>query len=169
MKKDLDWLAAQAAQTIITNTKTKKVKGEDKSIKAGDVDNLITKSLGVLQENGVYAALLYLCSRSEGEQPIARQIRTQLLCLIFKLDLPLAVDPTVANEVKSENAHASRSLQFLTESICNDLDRLLLVKQLWEQTLIYARYGAKAQGVEEEAAKKANKVREEPEKAQSQP
>jgi len=40
-------------------------------------------------------------------------------------------------------------LKFVTDQICGDLNRLLLVKQLWEQTLIYARYGAKARDAEE--------------------
>jgi len=124
--KNLDLLAAQTAQKIITETK-------DQS-KAADVENLITKALGVLQENGVYAGLLYLYSRTNAtDKPIAEQTRLKLLSLISELGLPAP-----------ERADASTALKFLTDNICNDLDRLLLVKQLWEQTLIYARYGAKA-------------------------
>jgi hypothetical protein len=48
---NLDRLAAERAQEIIRRTNDKK---------AGDVDNAITKSLGVLQENGIYACFLYL-------------------------------------------------------------------------------------------------------------
>jgi hypothetical protein len=53
----------------------------------------------------------------------------------------------------------------LTDSVCNDLDKLLLVKQLWEQTLIYARYGAKARGIEDKIAEDAKKAKLEAEKA----
>lgn len=137
--KDLDLFAAKAAQDIISNTEKQK---------ATDVENLITKALGVLQENGVYAALLYLYSRSVGEQPVAKQIRLHLLHLTSELALKPPTDRQVDNKVTVEDAKASIALQFLTSYICNDLDRLLLVKQIWEQTLIYARYGAKAQEAE---------------------
>lgn len=54
---NLDIYAARSAQDIIAKT-------NDKTSR--DVENLITKTLGVLQENGVYACLLYLYS-SDGE------------------------------------------------------------------------------------------------------
>src|SRR6266702_2722175 len=92
---NLDLYAAEAAQGIISNTKTHKVKGKDELIKPGDVENLATKTLGILQENGIYAAYLYLYSRSEGEQPVAKQIRLQLLPLTSKLHLSSSTDPKV--------------------------------------------------------------------------
>lgn len=123
--KNLDLIAAEAAQTIITNTR---------GPKASEVDNLVTKALGVLQENGVYAVLLYLYSRTSGaDKDVAEKAREKLLSLTSELGLS-----------KPASTRASDALKFLTDNICNDLDRLLLVKQLWEQTLIYTRYGAKA-------------------------
>lgn len=131
MRKNLDLIAARTAQAIITDTARQG---------AAEVDNLITKALGVLQENGVYAALLYLYSRTNStDKPIAEQTRLKLLSLIAELGLQ---SPT--------RTDANTALKFLTDHICNDLDRLLLVKQLWEQTLIYARYGAKARSAAEE-------------------
>lgn len=122
--KNLDLIAAEAAQTIITNTR---------GPKASEVDNLVTKALGVLQENGVYAVLLYLYSRTSGtDKVVAEKAREKLLSLTSELGLSEPV-----------STRASDALKFLTDNICNDLDRLLLVKQLWEQTLIYTRYGAK--------------------------
>ena len=130
--ENLDLHAAKAAQAIINGTKGQA---------ATDVENLVTKALGVLQENGVYAALLYLYSRSNAtEKPIAERTREELLGLTRKLISPGSV-PKQAEE----------ALKILTDEICDNLDRLLLVKQLWEQTLIYARYGAKARGAAEEA------------------
>lgn len=147
--KNLDLLAARAAQDIITNTTGRE---------ASEVDNLITKALGVLQENGVYTGLLYLYSRTrEADKAIAEKAREKLLSLTVELGLS-----------QPASIRASDALKFLTDHICTDLDRLLLVKQLWEQTLIYARYGAKARGVAEEA-EKAKKDREEAEKAKAQP
>jgi len=149
--KNLDLLAAQTAQKIIADTTD--------GHKATDVDNLITKALGVLQENGVYAGLLYLYSRSAGEQPVAKQIRLRLLHLTSELALTPPTDRQVGNKMVVEDARASTALQFLTDHICNDLDRLLMVKQLWEQTLIYGRYGAKAREAEEKAREDETKVR----------
>lgn len=125
--RNLDLLAAQTAQQIIVST------GD---FKASEVDNLATKALGVLQENGVYAAALFLYSRSSKDAQIAPFVRQPLLRL-------------AAQEVVNQPAPADQAqvtLKFVTDHICNDLDTLLLVKQLWEQTLIYVRYGAKARG-----------------------
>lgn len=125
--RNLDLLAAQTAQQIIANT------GD---FKASEVDNLATKALGVLQENGVYAAALFLYSRSSKDAQIAPFVRQPLLRL-------------AAQEVVNQPApadQAQETLKFVTDHVCNDLDTLLLVKQLWEQTLIYVRYGAKARG-----------------------
>jgi hypothetical protein len=128
--KNLDVFAAETAQAII---------GDTASSDAGKVDNLVTKALGVLQENGVYAGLLYLYSRTEGQDKvIAKKTRERLLSLLPKLELRAVT-----------GMEASVALEFLIEEVCNDLDTLLLVKQVWEQTLIYTRYGAKARSVEE--------------------
>ena len=118
---NLDLESAKAAQKIITETKESK---------ASEVENIITKTLGVLQENGVYACILFLCSRNSDSDNV---VRTKLLEMtkLLKLEPP--------NGDKAEDV-----LGFLTDNICKDIDILLLTKQLWEQTLIYARYGAKA-------------------------
>jgi len=128
--RNLDLLAAQTAQQIIASTS---------DFKASEVDNLATKALGVLQENGVYAATLFLYSRSSRDAEIASFVRQQLLSLAAQ---EVVKRPKPADQ-------AQETLKFVTDHICNDcndLDILLLVKQLWEQTLIYVRYGAKARG-----------------------
>lgn len=163
---NLDWHAAQAGQEIIKTTKTHWNKGKEEETKANDVENLATKALGVLQENGVYGALLYLYSRSESEQHLAKPIRVQLLELTRLLKLS---PPPTGTKEKPVDVKAEQALKFLTDDICDDLDRLLLVKQLWEQTLIYARYGAKARGIEDKMAEDAKKAKTEAEKAKSQP
>lgn len=162
---NLDWHAALAGQEIIKTTKTYWNKGKEEETKANDVENLATKALGVLQENGVYAALLYLYSRSESEQYLTKPIRVQLL----ELTRLLKLSPPIGTKEKLVDAKAEQALKFLTDDVCDNLDRLLLVKQLWEQTLIYVRYGAKARGIEEKMAEDAKKARIEAEKAKSQP
>ncbi len=113
---NLDQLAAQKAQQIVKD-----------AVSAKELDILATKTLGVLQENGVYAAALFLESRGKKEQELAQNIEQKL----FEL-------PQKAIQIQIQ------SLQDIVDRIAGDLDTLLLVKQLWEQTLIYVRYGAKA-------------------------
>ncbi len=120
---NLDQLAAQTAQQIVKDASSAK-----------DLDILVTKTLGVLQENGVYAAALFLKSRSrKAEKELADKICSSLY------SLPGRVLPN--KEVTS--------LEDIANKLAGDLDALLLVKQLWEQTLIYVRYGAKAKQQEE--------------------
>jgi hypothetical protein len=122
---NLDIHAAKRAQEIIAKT-------NDKTSK--EVENLITKTLGVLQENGVYACLLYLYACSErGDNDIGGIIRANLINILDDL-----------NKTPPKGAQSKELLRYFGDEICNDLDVLLLTKQLWEQTLIYARYGAKA-------------------------
>ncbi len=83
--KNLDLIAARTAQDIIRYTEGQK---------ATDVDNLLTKSLGVLQENGVYAVFLYLYSRSNStEKPIAEGTRLKLFSLLSELGLRVPEQP----------------------------------------------------------------------------
>ncbi len=121
---NLDIEAAKAAQEIINKT------AENKS---NEVENLVTKTLGVLQENGVCACMLYLYSLNKDASSPEGVTRKKLLKMTELLDKKYEGDD------KAESV-----LKYLTDNICNDIDALFLTKQLWEQTLIYARYGAKA-------------------------
>jgi len=121
---NLDLEAARASQDIIKKTNGKGAK---------EVENFITKTLGVLQENGVYACMLYLYSRSSDSDKISKPIRNQLI------EMTKLVGQDAVNNDNVEDV-----LIDLTDKICTDIDTLMLTKQLWEQTLVYARYGAKA-------------------------
>ena len=122
---NLDKLAAERAQEIIKRTADKK---------ASEVDNTITKALGVLQENGVYACFLYLLAK-EGEN--GRVVVDEMLSLLEGLGFGWN---------KPSNDNAEEILKHITEKVTVDLERLLLAKETLEQMLIYARYGAKARG-----------------------
>lgn len=126
----LDQLAAQYAQKIVTASL--------QTGSAKEIEILITKTLGVLQEQGVYACLLFLFSRTSKEKGLAEKVRPQLYNLLKML-------PTFTDEELTDQ----NALQFFADTVCDDLDTLLLVKELYEQTLIYARYGAKAARKEE--------------------
>ena len=121
---NLDRLAAQHAQNIINATGASKAK---------DIDNTITKALGVLQENGVYACFLYLLAKEKENSPVVVREMLKLLDeLNFGWDKPA-------------NDSADEVLQYIIDKVTVDLERVLLAKELLEQMLIYARYGAKAQ------------------------
>lgn len=119
---NLDYLAAKHAQALVSANRNAK-----------DLENTLTKTLGVLQENGVYACFLYLLAsqkkKEQGEettlgQKIIQQMRELLKAL--KIENSAGDDLTYALKI--------------TES----LPTLLLAKEALEQMLIYARYGAKA-------------------------
>ncbi len=99
-----------------------------------DDETLITKSLGVLQEDGVYAFFLYLASKKE---EIAKRISKQTFSL-------LTTQITAINDEKEP-------LSAIRGKLADNLDSLLLAKQLLERTLVYARYHAKAMPAKDNA------------------
>lgn len=117
---NLDRLAAQHAQAVV---------------QSGDqnIETTVTKTLGVLQENGVYACFLYLLTKEKanGKAVIVEEMLNLLDGLGFGWDKP------VIN-------NAETILKHISEKVTTDLERLLLAKETLEQMLIYARYGAKA-------------------------
>ncbi|MEA3309791.1 MAG: hypothetical protein U9Q70_09815 [Chloroflexota bacterium] len=130
-KRLLDGIAAQRAQQIVRRA----VEKED----ATSTDNLVTKALGVLQENGVYACFLFLFSRTQDkDEKIAQVVREQLLRLAAE-DLDFGWEDLLDGDLGSQ-----RTLSTVSKTICAELDPLIMTKELFEQTLIYARYGAKA-------------------------
>lgn len=128
---NLDRLAARHAQEIIRRT----VKEQKK--KAKDMDNTVTKTLGVLQENGVYACFLFLLAKEkENGQVVVEEMLNLLDGLGFGWGKPMKDDKI---DIESEVV-----LKHISDNVTVNLERLLLTKEILEQTLIYARYGAKA-------------------------
>lgn len=135
---NLDKLAAQWAQKMVKDANNDIDKVNKKRVET--LERLATKSLGVLQEQGVYAMMLFLFSRSSSdEQNVAPVIRAQLYKALKAL-------PAFQNDknLPQDDAKAEATLQFYTDNERFDLDTLLLVRDLYELTLIYARYGSKA-------------------------
>ncbi|NJL05799.1 MAG: hypothetical protein HC911_13015 [Chloroflexaceae bacterium] len=125
---NLDYLAAKYAQEVIAQTQ-----GVDKST----VENAITKVLGVLQEQGVYACFVFALSRAKSdnnESQSMQAIVSEMAKLLGQLDFA----------VTYEGHDAEATLRNVAEHVTQDLDRLLIAKDVLEQMLIYARYGAKA-------------------------
>lgn len=99
-------------------------------------ENHITKSLGVLQEDGVYAFFLYQASRGKNEKPGADKLKQKAAELLKRG----GIKPF---DTISDPLDAIRDNQ---KGLANNLDDLLFAKKLLEQALIYARYHAKALG-----------------------
>lgn len=118
---NLDYLAAKHAQELVKEEK-----------KAKELENSLTKTLGVLQENGVYACFLYLYAREEKGATVAKH----LLNLLREGVLGLPKPPQAAGR--------DAVLKYVGDNITASLPNLLLARKALEQMLIYARYGAKA-------------------------
>lgn len=150
----LDYLAAKTAQAVTSVIGSKVKNGE---IEPTDVDNLATKALGVLQSQGVYAMFLFLLSRSgdkveEEEMKKEERVACELVSKLWPLREP--VKALLEEEGKAENGalapeevnkrEKKREILEHIAKLTEDLDTLLLVRDLYEQTLIYTRFGAKA-------------------------
>ena len=129
-KENLDYLAAKHAQEVTRDLTPKE---------AGDMDNAVTKALGVLQENGLYACALFLKSRPKAEQERAERVLSAMLALLKDLNLGWG---------EPASHSAADVLQHISRITADELERLLLAKETLEQMLIYARYGAKARKAE---------------------
>ena len=130
---NLDRLAAERAQAMVNQVKLM----NDINKPVETLERLSTKALGVLQEQGVYAVMLFLFSRSSDEHKVQPLIRAQLYEALRQL-------PGFQQAVIEDKPE--KALKFYTDNVLKSLDTLLLVRDLYEQTLIYARYGAKAAG-----------------------
>lgn len=120
---NLDRLAAKYAQAIVKDANS-------------DIETTVTKALGVLQEDGVYACFLYLLAK---EKQNGKVTVDRMLDLLGDEDNGLNFGWGKPSSHKSEDI-----LSYITEKVTVDLEQLLLVKETLEQMLIYARYGAKA-------------------------
>lgn len=124
---NLDWLAARFAQQVISRTI---------GTKPTEIENTVTKALGVLQESGLYACFLYLKAK-EGKN--GDVVIDEMLNLLDSLGFGWG---------RPTSLKAEEVLSYIIEKVTgtDSLERLLLAKETLEQMLIYARYGAKARG-----------------------
>ncbi len=119
------------------------------------LENLSTKALGVLQEHGVYAMAVFLLSRSGDkrfdDQNISNENKSAIIC-IDKLNESLkkeplhffALNPNGVSSLKSKNnTNAKKAILELYLKISESLESLLMVKEFYEQTLIYVRHISK--------------------------
>lgn len=129
---NLEPLAALAANEMV---------GHDPK-RANDAENIITKSLAVLAEQGLYAFGIFLATRKrEQNKTPAQRIDAEARRLLQSAGLANA-DQARAPDMPSFYRSLTATQQ--GESPAEALRRILLSKQLLETTLSYGRYAAKA-------------------------
>lgn len=95
-----------------------------------DTENSVTKALGVLEEQGVYALFLYLHAR---EKQLGQTTSNELASFLRQ-------SPSQQNALLGANNDLFAALQ----QLAGDLDKLLFARDLLHRALVYARYHAKA-------------------------
>ena len=147
--KNLDKLAGEVALQICDPAVV------DAVVDIGTLENLATKALGVLQEQGVYAMMVFLLSRG-GNKPftdpkISNKNKAAICCIdslndSLKKD-PLRLLPLNPNGVISlksgNNNGVKKAILEMYLKISESLESLLMVKEFYEQTLIYVRHISK--------------------------
>ncbi len=100
-------------------------------ILAKKTETFLTKALSVLQEQGLYAFVLFCESRGSSEKMAADKIK-ELTKEILKDKLSIIGNGNLLEEIRKEGG------------VTTNLDNLMLAIQVLEKSLIYARYHAKA-------------------------
>lgn len=100
--------------------------------KLQDQENVITRALGVMSENGLYAMCIFLLSCNKpgyGETILTQDI--------YKLWKEL-------NIIASTVPNTKNGILVATRQITANLPKLILTRKVTEQALVFARYHAKA-------------------------
>ena len=100
--------------------------------KQGD-ENILRKSLGVLQEDGVYAMFLWIEDKDK-----EKKIKEGVISLLNKPEIKKFLLGN-SNIFEQEFDKFCENLQ----EVAKDIDKLLFMKKILERTLTYALYHAK--------------------------
>lgn len=125
---NLEPMAAQAANTMVYPQNPKAS------------ENVMTKALAVLTEQGVYAFGLFLATRKKDEAKATELIHEKICNLLRDTNL----SPNPNGDMATYYRGISAVQKEKGETPVDALRRLLLTKQLMEITLTYGRYHAKA-------------------------
>lgn len=124
------------------NLETWAAEAAARMVVSGNVENLITKALLVLAEQGVFAFGLFLSTRKrEQDVKIADDIHQSIRHLLEKANLNPNPDPGASNKPCYYKALTNARPG---EEPLHNLQRLLLTKQVMELALTYGRYHARA-------------------------
>lgn len=122
---NLDYLAAKYSQQLISNFIPPD--GDEATKKAKELENTVTKMLGILQSNGVYGFFLFAHSKSGGAE---EKVKTEALNFL--------------GEVFGKARADIGTLEKISDEFCREAYRNYLTQTILERYLVYARYHAKA-------------------------
>jgi len=94
------------------------------------LETIVNKALGVLIEDGLFAYVVWLKSRSEKERDYAKRLEDKSLKLLKSQSISLTDKDDLLTAIRDD--------------ITTSIQKTLLARQLLERMLIYARYRAKA-------------------------
>ena len=100
-------------------------------------ENVVTKALGVLMENGIYAMCIFLLSDKNKKSEYKKEIFTKHLREMWQepgLDI-----------LPEDISDDSTTLLVNVRKITEDLPKTILTRKVTEQALTFARYHAKAE------------------------
>ncbi len=120
---NIDYIAAEEAKDLVNQIPKEKL---------NDCENAATKILGVLTEDGIYAAFIYVFAK------VKEDLRPKFVGSM----------KNVLNKIHGDNFISSDYLEHILSTvsaqILKDLNKTLLARLALERFLIYTRYYAKA-------------------------
>jgi len=169
LQVNLDYLAAKyarnMAQGMVGQNYGRRDDGSPRGqVKGEQARNIVQKALGILQESGIYAVVVWLLSKTgdvTGEQGTWWQncnseeefCSLTVLSGLFQLanepqlaPIGIALPEEVGTKLWQINPRQNKVniLRHFSEAITANLDRLMFIRHLYEQTLIYALFVTKA-------------------------
>lgn len=131
---NLDFLAAKYAPSILDIEDSKE---KDKK------EPLVNQALGILAEQGPFAMMLWAQTRCRKKNNDKKKIGDAIWeSLIGTMREAGLVNETIYDRLMQRD----QRLATFSENICNNFITLMMVRQLFDRVLIYARYYAKAEG-----------------------
>lgn len=97
-------------------------------------ETIVTKALGVLVENGIYAMSLYLLTCQDNSY--GKKVLTKHIAGLWK--------EKGINLIPGNTPERQNDVMAAVRSMTEDISKLILAKKITEQTLTFARYHAKA-------------------------
>ena len=117
------------------------------------LETMSTKVLSILQEQGIYACILYLLAKSKKKEEkdkeeslIAKKIAINLLNMLNSDELKMAECSLEEKNLDKKfiEEEKEKILKHIREKIIIDIRKIFMIRSIYEKTLIYVRYGAKA-------------------------
>ena len=125
------------------NLETGAAEAAARMVVSGDAENMITKALLVLAEQGVFAFGLFLATRPPGRTHDVR-VASDIDVAVRQFLQQAELQPEQAAGMNLPTYYKALTQARAGEDSLHNLQRLLLTKQVMELALTYGRYHARA-------------------------